>query len=146
MKLDIKILIKRDTNDTNYVLGNLIGQITEIGELPTDKQLKRSSSFLYGRGCNCRDENCSLTRNGTRAQLLAMYHSLHGHEVRGVVSLTDRYEKHDPLKNFFRGAKKKYKVTLRLDDDKVNMVSRSRFVFFYLSKLALLTPSFNFQS
>jgi hypothetical protein len=124
MKLDIRVIMKHGLDEANHVTGSLTGKITEVGGLPTDKQLKRSSSFVYGKRCSCNDHaNCDFTQSGTRAEILKKYHCLHGQEVKGVVSLPDQYQNLDPLKHFFRGTKKKYEVTLRCNDNQQNMVS-----------------------
>jgi hypothetical protein len=124
MKLDIRVIMKHGLDEANHVTGSLTGKITEVGGLPTDKQLKRSSSFVSGKRCSCNDHaNCDFTQSGTRAEILKKYHCLHGQEVKGVVSLPEQYQNLDPLKHFFRGTKKKYEVTLRCNDNQQNMVS-----------------------
>ena len=111
----------------NEIPGRLSGNVTAVGPLPTEKQLRRSNSYLYKRRCHCRDPSCSMTRTGKLPDILAKYGTLNGQEVQGVVSLAKEYHTDSTLQQFFRGKEAQYQVVLRCDDHRPNMWQVIRF-------------------
>ena len=60
--------------------GHIYGKITSIDPLPTEKDLEKSDSTLYGKGCPCSQPNCPV-KNGSREQMFQAYGTVHGHEI-----------------------------------------------------------------
>lgn len=121
----------------NTCSGRLAGEITETGPMPTERQLERSGSFLYGNRCSCSHPNCLITSTGKRIDILYMHGALHGQEVKGVVSLAPEY--HGGKKecvHFFRGADTRYEVVLRCND---NMLGFFKSDIWELVRIKLLT-------
>mmetsp|Transcript_13319 Transcript_13319/g.27293 ORF Transcript_13319/g.27293 Transcript_13319/m.27293 type:complete len:493 (+) Transcript_13319:196-1674(+) len=123
MRVEIKVVIATGYDDNEWLWGRLCGKVTEVGELPSDDYLEQSDSQWYGQPCLCGDRNCCATKTGARDEIVEKYGAVHGQEAKCVVSLSESSINHHPLMSFFHGTKKKYTVTLRMNDHKENMVS-----------------------
>ena len=90
----LQIFCKLPVDD---LCGRLAGEITQVYPLPTKNQLRRSDSMLYGKRCSCRDPKCQITRTGGINEILRKFGTLHGQEVKGVVSLARRVSRRDGI-------------------------------------------------
>jgi hypothetical protein len=106
--------------------GHIYGKITSIEPLPTDQDLEKSDSALYGKGCPCKQPGCPV-KNGTREEMFNAYGSVHGHEITVETRLSygNKFEKtkklrYPPIEVFFRKKSKKYSMKLRFHDKGMN--------------------------
>jgi|SaaInl74LU_5_DNA_1037368.scaffolds.fasta_scaffold12181_1 hypothetical protein len=108
----------------------LVGKIVEKSKPRNDEYLRRSSttsnpSLLYGNPCPCNNRDCPQTKTGKRIDILNKYGAVHGDEVKGVVKLAKDCEANSEFVAFF-GAKKKFDVVLRCNDNIQNMWEMAR--------------------
>lgn len=104
--------------------GYLYGEITEVGDLPSEEDLSDSGSKLFGNGCSCPQPNCRLKDAKTRDQLLEGLGTLHGHKILALCSLEfggDEFQareklRYSPLVSFFRGEGMKYRVAMQFNE------------------------------
>ena len=111
--------------------GRLQGKITDVGPQLTEAQLASSCSRYYKNPCLCGNPDCSSTKTGETQDIIDKYGAVHGQEVKAVVSLPETYVNHVPIMAFFRGNKTRYSVTLRMNDNKENMVRCISFIFLH---------------